>query len=101
MKKGKCVGQYSLSVALADIVYKTIAFIVLTPLVELFFSVVLSVSGNEVLADQDILFFFLGPAGWLCSITVGALWLGIVALEQSAESSAPREDDSRLESWGL
>ncbi len=72
------------ALALADVVYKTIAFIVLTPLVELFFSVVLSVSGNEVLADQDILFFFLGPAGWLCLVTVGALWLGIVALEQSA-----------------
>jgi len=72
------------ALALTDIVYKIIAFIVLTPLVGLLFRVALAVSGNEVLADQDILFFFLGPVGWLCLITVGALALGIVALKQSA-----------------
>lgn len=72
------------TLALTDIVYKIIALVVLTPLVGLLFRVVLAVSGNEILADQDILFFFLSPVGWLCFITVGALTLGIVALEQSA-----------------
>jgi len=37
-----------------------------------------------VLADEDILWFFLGPVGWVCFIVIGALWLGIVALEQAA-----------------
>ncbi len=72
------------TLALTDIVYKIIAFVVLTPLLGLLFRVLLATSGSAVLADQDILFFFLGPVGWLCFITVGALWLGIVALEQSA-----------------
>ena len=72
------------TLALTDIVYKIIAFVVLTPLLGLLFRVLLAASGSAVLADQDILFFFLGPVGWICFITVGALWLGIVALEQSA-----------------
>jgi glycerophosphoryl diester phosphodiesterase len=70
--------------ALTDIAYKMVAWIVLTPLVGLLFRVWLSVSGNTVLADQDILFFFLEPVGWFCIITVGALATAIVALEMSA-----------------
>jgi glycerophosphoryl diester phosphodiesterase len=69
---------------LTDVFYKVIAFVLLTPLVAVLFRVFISMSGNTVLADQDVLFFFLAPVGWLCLITVGALWLGIVALEQAA-----------------
>ncbi len=70
--------------ALTDIVYKIVAFVLLTPLVGILFRLLLAFAGNTVLADQDILFFFLGPVGWLCCIAVGGLWLAIVALEQSA-----------------
>ena len=69
---------------LTDIAYKMIAFIVLTPLVGVLFRVLVAASGRSVLTDQDILFFFLGPAGWVCFVAVGGLWLGIVALEQAA-----------------
>ena len=69
---------------LTDLVYKLVAFVVLTPLVGVLFRVLLAAAGKTVLADQDILFFFLGPVGWLCGITVGGLWLAIVALEQAA-----------------
>jgi glycerophosphoryl diester phosphodiesterase len=72
------------TLALTDIAYKIVAFIVLTPLVGILFRVLLAVSGKTVLADQDILFFFLGPVGWVCAIALGGLWLGIVALEQAA-----------------
>ena len=72
------------SLAVTDIAYKIIALILLTPLVGILFRVLLAVSGKTVLADQDILFFFLGPVGWVCAIVVGGLWLGIVALEQAA-----------------
>ncbi|MFV2067412.1 MAG: glycerophosphodiester phosphodiesterase family protein [Pirellulales bacterium] len=72
------------ALALTDIAYKLFAFIVLTPLVGSLFRTVLALSGKTVVADQDILFFFLGPVGWVCFITVGAVWLGIVALEQAA-----------------
>jgi glycerophosphoryl diester phosphodiesterase len=70
--------------ALTDLAYKLVALIVLTPLVGILFRVLVAVSGRSVLADQDILFFFLGPVGWICFVVVGALWLGIVALEQAA-----------------
>lgn len=70
--------------ALTDVAYKIIALIVLTPLVGILFRVLVAMSGRSILADQDILFFFLGPAGWVCFVVVGGLWLGIVALEQAA-----------------
>ena len=66
------------------VAYKIIAFVVLTPLVGTLYQVLLATSGRAVLADQDIVFFFLGPLGWICFILVGSLWLGIVALEQAA-----------------
>lgn len=69
---------------LTDLVYKVITFIVLTPLVGILFRSMLALSGKSVLADQDILLFFLGPMGWLCGITVGSLWVGISVLEQAA-----------------
>ena len=69
---------------LTDLAYKAIAFILLTPLVGVLFRVSVATSGKSVLADQDILLFFLGPAGWICFVIVGALWLGVSALELAA-----------------
>lgn len=69
---------------LTEIACKIIAFIVLTPLVGVLFRVLVGFSGRSVLTDQDILYFFLGPVGWICFIVVGGLWLGIVVLEQAA-----------------
>ncbi|MGI9472151.1 MAG: glycerophosphodiester phosphodiesterase family protein [Rubripirellula sp.] len=69
---------------IADILYKIIAFVLLTPLIAILFQAFVGLSGNNVLADQDVLYFLLGPIGWICLILVGALWLGIVALEQAA-----------------
>ena len=56
----------------------------LTPLIGILFRVLIAASGKSILTDQDILFFFLGPIGWICFVAVGALWLGIIALEQAA-----------------
>ena len=64
--------------------YTVIAVVLLTPLLALLSQLLLRLSGQAVLADQDILFFLLGPAGWICLITLGALWLGIIILEQAA-----------------
>jgi glycerophosphoryl diester phosphodiesterase len=69
---------------LTDIVYKAISLVLLTPLVGGLFRLLVAISGSALLSDVDILFFFLGPVGWICSISVGALWLGIVALEQAS-----------------
>lgn len=72
------------SLVITNLVFKAIAFIILTPLVAILFRAMLSLSGSEVLADQDILFFLLGPLGWLCLVTVGAISLGVIGLEQAA-----------------
>ena len=72
------------ALVLTDITYKIIAFVLLTPLVGVLFRVLVALSGRSILADQDILIFFLGPVGWVCFIAVGSLWLGIVALDQCA-----------------
>ena len=70
--------------ALTDVAFKMLAFVVLTPLSGLLFRSLLAASGNEVLSDVDILLFFLGPFGWIGLIIVGTTWLGIVALEQAS-----------------
>ncbi|PQO31043.1 hypothetical protein C5Y96_11835 [Blastopirellula marina] len=67
-----------------DLLYKILAFIVLTPLLGSLFRFLLATLGDDVLSDIDIALFFLGPAGWLCLIVVGSLWLGIVFLEQTS-----------------
>ena len=72
------------ALALADAAYKILAIVVLTPILGILFRTLIALSGRSVLADQDILFFFLGPVGWVCFVVVGALWLAIVALGQSA-----------------
>lgn len=69
---------------LTDIAYKIIAFVLLTPLIAILFQTFIGLSGNTVLADQDVLYFLLGPVGSICLVLVGAFWLGIVALEQAA-----------------
>ncbi len=69
---------------LTDIVYKIFALVLLTPLLGILFRVLLTLSGKTVLTDNDILYFFLGPLGWISAIAVGAVWLAIMALEQAA-----------------
>ncbi|NIP87437.1 MAG: hypothetical protein GTO03_18540, partial [Planctomycetales bacterium] len=69
---------------LTGLAYKLVTLILLVPLTGILFRTLIAASGQAVLADQDILYFFLGPAGWFCLITIGALGLAIAALEQTA-----------------
>lgn len=64
-----------------DLFYKAIAFAVLTPLSGLILHLFVAASGGSVIADQEILFFLLRPVGLAALIVVGAVALGIVALE--------------------
>ncbi len=66
-----------------DMVYKIIAFVVLTPLVGLVLEFFMSTKDNSVLADQDILFFVLSPVGLAALVVVGAVSLAILTLEQA------------------
>ncbi len=66
-----------------DLVFKVVAFVLLTPLVSLLFRLFLAISGRTILADADIAKFLLHPLGWLTVIIVGGGAIGILALEQS------------------
>lgn len=72
------------SLLATDLLYKLLAFVVLTPLFAALFRTLLTLSGNSVLSDVDIAMFFAGPFGWFCAIALGACSLAIVALEQSS-----------------
>lgn len=67
-----------------DVVFKIVAFAVLTPTVAILFQAFLVLSGRDVLADDDILTFFMGPLGWSCLVVVGAVSIGVMALEMAA-----------------
>ena len=69
---------------LTDLLFKLLAAALLTPLLAIAFRWFLSISGNDVLADVDVAYFLLTPIGLACLITVGALALGILALEMAA-----------------
>ncbi|MCH1439769.1 MAG: glycerophosphodiester phosphodiesterase [Rubripirellula sp.] len=64
--------------------YTVIVVVLLTPMLAILSQVLLKLSGKPVLVDQDILVFMLQPAGWICAITLGSLWLGIIILGQAA-----------------
>jgi len=64
-----------------DVAYKLLTFVVLAPLSGLALRAGISLSGNPVLADQDILYFLLRPIGLTVLIVVAALSLTIAALE--------------------
>jgi glycerophosphoryl diester phosphodiesterase len=65
------------------VIYKLVAFVVLTPLVGGALRLFLSTSGSAVVADEDILSFVLSPIGLTTLVLIGAVTLAIVALEQA------------------
>ncbi len=77
-------GRHWPQLFLTNGLYTVIAVVLLTPLLAVLTQVLLALAGKPVLADQDILFFVLQPTGWICVVTLGALWLGIIILGQAA-----------------
>ncbi len=65
-----------------DLVFKLLAFVVLTPLVGLALEAGVAASGGPALADMEILLFLLRPLGLSVLLVVSALAIAIVALEQ-------------------
>jgi glycerophosphoryl diester phosphodiesterase len=72
------------SLVATDLLFKLLAFAVLTPLFAGFWHALLAFGGSSVLSDADIAKFFAGPFGWFCGIVLGATWLAIVAVEQAS-----------------
>ena len=72
------------SLAATDLLFKVLAFAVLTPLFALLWQSLLAWAGQSVLSDVDIARFFAGPFGWVCAILLGACWAATIGLEQAA-----------------
>ncbi len=70
--------------ALTDVAYKLLAYAVLVPVVSILLHLLLALSGRTVVADEDLVAFFLEPIGWICLVIITALSIAIVALEQTA-----------------
>ncbi len=66
-----------------DLLYKLLAFAILAPLSALALNMFLATSGNDVVADQDILLFVLSPVGIVAVVVLAALSVAILALEQA------------------
>jgi glycerophosphoryl diester phosphodiesterase len=66
----------------ADLCYKAITVILLTPLIASGLRTFLSLSGQEVLADADIAYFLFRPAGLLTMFLAGTIHAAIIAWEQ-------------------
>ncbi len=69
------------SLVATDVLFKMLAFAVLTPMFAVFWHSLLAFGGSSVLSDADILRFFVGPFGWFCGMVLGSTWLAIVASE--------------------
>ena len=87
--------------AITDILYKILGLVILTPLTAVLVRVVVSMSGRTVLADEDLLFFFVKPLGWLSLILLGGVTLAIIGLEQAALMSIVLGErrGARLDFW--
>jgi glycerophosphoryl diester phosphodiesterase len=64
-----------------DIVFQILSLVVLTPIVAAVFRGFVACFHDGVLADEDLLLFFISPAGLCCFVVVAALWLAIRVLE--------------------
>ena len=70
--------------AVTAALFDLLTFIALAPLLALLFRLFISLSGRTVLADTDMLLFFLHPLGWLAAVSLGGVSLGILAVQQAA-----------------
>ena len=66
------------------LVHQLAAFALLTPLVGMALVAFVSLSGDTVVTDQDILLFVLSPVGIVALIVVAATSIAVVAVEQAA-----------------
>lgn len=80
----KDLRQNAFSLIGADITFKMISFVILSPLISLLLRLFLWISGRPVLADTDIVLFLLHPVGWVTAVVVGGALLGVQALQQAA-----------------
>jgi glycerophosphoryl diester phosphodiesterase len=71
-------------VLLTHFVFTALSVVLFVPLVGLTGRLLLNLSGQTVLADQDIAYFLLSPAGLIVLIIFAALLIAVLAFEQAA-----------------
>ena len=70
-------------VLVTHLIYTVLGLVVFTPLIGFTGRLLLKLSGQTALADQDIAYFLLSPTGMLALIVFAALLIGILAFEQA------------------
>jgi glycerophosphoryl diester phosphodiesterase len=66
------------------LIFTALGIVLFTPLIGLTGRLLLKLSGQEALADQDIAWFLLSPTGLSAMIVFTGLLIGILAFEQAA-----------------
>jgi glycerophosphoryl diester phosphodiesterase len=67
----------------ADLLAKALGFLAVTPVTALLLGFFARRSGSSVLTDEDILFFFLSPAGAVALLIIGVFTFWIVFAQQA------------------
>lgn len=68
---------------LTHLIFTVLGVILFVPLIGLTTRLLLKLSGQTALADQEIAYFLLSPAGLLALVIFAALFMAILALEQA------------------
>jgi glycerophosphoryl diester phosphodiesterase len=76
--------QNGRSFLLVHLAVGLVVFVLLAPLATALLYLAVSLSGSAALSDQDILFFFLSPVGFIALLMMGAVFSIIVFLEHAA-----------------
>ncbi|MEN8712289.1 MAG: glycerophosphoryl diester phosphodiesterase membrane domain-containing protein, partial [Arenicellales bacterium] len=71
-------------VFVTHLIFTALGVVLFTPLLGFTGRLLLKLSGQTALADQDIAYFLLSPTGMLALILFAALLIGILAFEQAA-----------------
>jgi len=69
---------------IVHVVINILVFVVLAPLATVLLNLLVTFSGDIALSDQDIVYFFLRPAGMVSLLFVGSLFSIIIFLEHAA-----------------
>ncbi len=68
---------------ITDIVFRAVAFVLLTPVMGLLLRLFVATTGRSVVADTDLVSFFVHPIGIAALVVMGAVSLAIVGFGQA------------------
>ena len=79
----KCLRQSWQQILVTHLIFMALGVVLFAPLIGFTGRLLLKLSGQTALADQDIAYFLLSPIGMLALILFAALLIGILAFEQA------------------